>query len=474
MGNDTTARNEALLPADVYYGPETAKAKEYMKLCGATLAKYPKILTALGRVKKACAVTNKQILALEAGKADAIAAACDELIGGNFTDQFPLCAIGGFGAPLNTAANEVLAKRANEILSKNGLAGDICPGAHVNMGQSANDVLKTAKILAVYDEIGVLLEAFPYLEKPLAEKAEELKDIVKMGRTSYRDSIPVTLGQEFSGYHSQIKRNRLRLEEERARWNSVPLGATILGTGLGCMPGYFDAVCGNLSVICGRKITQSENIFDAMQSADAYVMLHAHIQSLAICTAKIAADIRLMASGPRSGLREITLKALQPGSSIMPGKINPVVPHMVMQISQRISANHAGLAVAASAGELDLGSTSSIVFKSIVDSMELMRKGMRIFGEKVVSGLTPQTERCRELAEQSLALSVVVSALFGSQAGKKIAELARENNITCKEAAVRDGLLNKAEADELFDVAALADIRKSEALFKKFLEGRAQ
>lgn len=457
--------------AKTYYGPETAKAKEYLHICGTTLVSYPQILAAMGRVKKACALTNKQIQTLDAQKADAIIAACDELIAGKFADQFPLSAIGGFGAILNVTANEVLAERANEILAGN--AGGVCPHDHVNMGQSANDVLRTAKVLAVYDAVGALLGNFAHLEKPLAGKAEALKDIVKVGRVSYRDAVPVTLGQEFSGYHSQIKRIRLRLEEERERWNSVPLGATVLGTGLGCKPGYFDAVCGNLSAVCGREITQSGNLFDAMQSADAYVMLHAHIQSLAICVAKIGIDIRLMASGPRAGLGEIALKALQPGSSIMPGKLNPVVPHMMMQMSQRISANHAGIAMAASSGELDLGSASSVIFKSLLDSMELIGKGMRIFGEKVVASVLPQTERCRSLAEQSLALSVVVSAVFGYRAGTRIAQLALEKNITCKEAAVRDGLLSQAEADELFDVSVLTDIRKSENLFQKFAGRRA-
>lgn len=307
------------------------------------------------------------------------------------------------------------------------------------------------------------------MEKPLADKSEELKQVVKMGRTSYRDAVPVTLGQEFSGYYSQIKRNRLRLEEERQRWNHVPLGATVLGTGFGCMPGYFDAVCESLSAVCGRKIVQSDNLFDAMQSTDAYVMLHAHIQSLAICAAKVATDIRLMASGPRAGLREITLKALQPGSSIMPGKVNPVIPHMVMQISQKISANHAGVALAASSGELDLGSTSSIVFKTVLDSMELIGKGMKIMGEKVVPGLTPNTERCRSLAEQSLSLSGVVGALFGYSVGKRVAQRAYEENITCKEAAIKEGVLSQGEADELFDVLTLTDVHKSERMFKKYM-----
>ena len=460
------------VPADAYYGTRTAEAGEYLNVCDTTLASYPQIVATVGKVKKACALTNKQIRALDPEKADAIIAACDDLIAGRLTDQFPLCVFGSFGAALNAAANEVLASRANEILAGKKDAGTVSPADHVNMGQSANDVMATARALVMHDEIGLLLEAVPYLEQPLADKAVEFRDVVKMGRTSYQDAIPITLGQVFSGFHGQIRRNRLRLEEEQKRWNAVPLGATALGTGLGCMPGYFDAVCGNLSAVCGREITRSENLFDAMQSADAYVMLHAHVQTLAMCAARIAADIRIMASGPRAGLSEITLKPLQPGSSIMPGKMNPVVPHMVMQISQRISANHAGVALAASSGELDSGPVSSVVAKGVIDSMELIRKGMKIFGQKVVTGVAPRTERCRSTAERSLSLSAVISALFGYETGGRIARIAAEKDVTCKEAAVLDGLLSRKEADELFDVLALTDIRESEKIFAKYMDKR--
>lgn len=455
-------------------GAETAGKTAPMNLCGTTVEAYPQILVAIGRVKKACALTNKEIGALDAAKADAIIAACDGMIAGRFRDRFPQCAFGGFGSLLNIAANEFLAGQANEILAAKGNSGSVCPNTHVNMGQSSNDVLKTAKALAVYDAIGTLLEYFPCLEKPLADKAEELKDVVKLGRTSYRDAVPVTLGQEFSGYLSQIRRNRLRLEEERGRWNKVPLGATVLGTGLGCMPGYFESVCGTLSAVCGREIVREDNLFDAMQSSDAYVMLHAQVQSLAICAAKIGVDIRLMASGPRAGLGEITLRAVQQGSSIMPGKLNPVIPHMVFQISQRISANHAGIAAAASSGELDLGSTSSVIFKNLLDSMELIGKGMKIFGERVISGVSPYAERCRSQAERSLGLSVVAGALFGHRTGKRIALIASEKDITCKEAAVLEGLLSQADADALFDVSALTDIHKTTQRFSAFLAGKAK
>ena len=472
---DIAGHEKKIVSGGVYCGSQTAKVEEYILLCGTTLASYPQILTAIAQVKKACAMTNKRIQALDARKADAIMSACDEMIAGLFADQFSLCAVGGFGTPLNIATNEMLAKRATELLIKDKSSSYyVCPNDDVNMGQSSHDVIKTAKILAVYDAVGVLLGYFPYLETPLMDKAYELKDVVKVGRTSYQDTVPVTLGQEFSGYHSQIKRNKLRLEKERERWNRVPLGATFIGTGLGCKPGYFDTVCDNLSTVCGRKIVQDENLFDAMQSSDTYVLLHAHIQSLAICASKMALDIRLMASGPRAGLREITLKALQQGSSIMPGKINPVIPHMVSQISQRISANHAGIAFAASSGELDLGSTSSVIFKNLFDSMELMGKGMKIFGEKVVSCVTPYTERCRDLAEQSLGLSPVISVLFGYEKGKKVAELAREKNITCKEAALQEGLLSRAVADEIFDVLSLTDVHRSEKLFEKHMRKSAQ
>lgn len=472
MYNNTITQDKTISSDKVVYGPETTKAMEYLHLCDMTIERYPQMLVALGKVKKACAMTNKQIQALDKYKADAIISACDELIAGQLTQQFPLSAIGGFGPVLNMVANEVLARRANYLLEKSSIKGDICPNTHVNMGQSSNDVIKTAQILAVYDEINYLLDATTYLEEPLLQKSIEFNDVVKMGRISYQDAVPITMGQEFSGYHSQIKRNRLRLAEERNHWQHVPLGATILGTGLGCKPGYFNAVCDNLSLVCGRTIKQSDNLFDAMQTADAYVMLHAHIQSLAICAAKIALDIRVMASGPRAGLREITLKALQPGSSIMPGKVNPVIPHMVTQISQKISANHAGIATAVCAGELELSSTSSVIIKSIFDSVELLGKGIKILGEKVVIDIKANKDHCREMAEKSLGLSTVINTLFGYETSLQVTKLATENNLTCKQAAIQAGLLSNDEADEIFNLDMLTNIELSEKVFSKFISSQ--
>ncbi len=467
-----TAMLNKIQPQGAYYGSRTQQALQLFSVSDFTYDEYPLLLAALARVKKACAMTNREIGALEADKAEAVMRACDEVAQGKLRGSFPLCVFPGSPGLLNTAMNEVLARRANELLTGSKDSGPVFPDADVNLCQSANDVVASARVLAMYDALTVLLEAVPHLERPLQEKAEELCETVKLGRAGYKDSFPVTFGQVFTGLMGQVRRNGKRLEEERARWTSVPLGATAIGTGLGTRPGYAEAVCRNLSKVCGRTVQADPNPFDSLQSADSYVLLHAHVQAMALCCGRIAADVRIMSSGPRAGLKEITLVPLQPGSSIMPGKMNPTVAHMVMQISQRVSANHAGLALAAGTGEMDLGPSSTVLFKAVFDSIELVSKGMSILGSKVINGLGVNTEHCQKAAENSLALAAVAAMRLGEAAGLRVAQRAEKDGVSCREAAVREQLLTEKEAGELFDVLALTDSRKSAQLCSPAAEKR--
>lgn len=473
MRKETDALGERMLPDDVYYGIQTARAMENFTVCETDYNSYPQFVAAVAKVKKACAITNREIGALDPAKAAAIIQACDEVVEGKLAGNFPLCVFRGSGTPLNMTLNEVLGNRANEILTGHKGSDVVHPNTHVNMCQSSNDVIPTAKMLVTYDEIGAVLEALPILEDALAQKAEEFREVVKMGRTCLQDAVPITLGQEFSGYHSQIRRNRLLLEKERQRWNSGVVGATAVGTGIGVMPGFIDRIYPNLSKVCGREIVCNPNLFDGLQSADSFVILHAHLQAIAICAGKIASDIRLMCSGPRAGMGDITIPAVQPGSSIMPGKVNPVIPDMMMQIGQKVCANHAGIAMAAYTGELDLGPSSAVLVKGLFDSTGLLAKGLRIFAEKTVRGITANEERCREQAEKSTSLATMVSALFGYKVGSRIAEIAYQEGISCKEAALREKLLTPEAAEDLFNVLDLTDVRKTEYLFRKYSSIRA-
>lgn len=468
MREEKDALGTKMLPENVYYGIGTQRALDIYTVSEENLNQYPELVYAVALVKKACAITNCEIKALGSEKADAIVQACDELVAGKLDGNFPLCIYRGSGTPLNMAVNEVLANRANEILTGEKGYDAVNPNTHVNMCQSSNDVIPTAKSITVYQMLDRVLEALPVLEKTLEDKAEEFADVVKMGRTCLQDAVPITLGQEFSGYHTQIRRGRKRLEEEQKHWNTSLMGGTAVGTGMGCMPGFADRINKNLSKVCGREIVANKNFFDAMQSADPFIYPSANLQAIAICLAKIAIDLKIMGSGPRAGMGEIVLPAAQPGSSIMPGKVNPVIPDMMIQIGQKVSANHAGLALGIFSGELDYGPTSAVPIKAFFSSCSLLYRSIPIFTEKVLKSISVNIERCRMDAEKSTSLATMVSALFGYPIGSKIAKIAYEENISCKEAALREKLLSPEAAEDLFNVLDLTDPRKTEFLFRKY------
>ncbi|MDO5537649.1 MAG: lyase family protein [Desulfovibrionaceae bacterium] len=472
MRKEIDALGEMMLPDDVYYGIQTERNRRCLDITDDTISAYPALIAAIAQVKKACALTNKEIGALDPDKAAAIVQACDEMTAGRFNDAFPLCIFRGSGTPFNMAANEVLGNRANEILTGHKGADAVHPNTHVNMCQSSNDVVPTAKTIAVWNEIGRVIAAAEHLEKAFSQKAEEFADVVKMGRTCLQDAVPITLGQEFSGYAAAMRRNRLRLEEERGHWCGGVLGATAVGTGMGCMPGYTDTIYKNLSAVCGREIHCDANLFDGLQASDGFIVLHAHLLALATAAAKAAYDIRLMGSGPRAGMGELVLPAVQPGSSIMPGKINPVMAEVMILACHRVAGNQAGTGFGAFSGELDLGPSSAVPIRGILESIDILTRAMTLFADKCVAGLAANEEHCRAAAESSTSLATMVSALFGYKVGSRVAKLAWNEGITCREAAERENLLTHEQADDLFDLLALTDVRKTEALFKKYSDIR--
>lgn len=458
---------ELELPENAYYGIVSERNRRAFDVGPLTLDNYPSYIRAVALCKIACARANVEIGALDSEKAKYIEMAAREVADGKFKGEFVVNIYRGSGTPTNMIVNEVVAHRANELMvgSK---TGPIHPNTHVNMCQSTNDLIPTAKEMVVYDELGKVIEAAGYFAEAFEKKAEEFADVIKMGRTCLQDAVPLTLGQEFGAYGHAARRLEKRLKIEREHWNKSCLGGTAVGTGMSCLPGFRAVIAEKLTEVCGRPIETEEDLFDGMMATDGLVIAHAHVQALATLVWKAARDIRLLGSGPRAGFGEINLPAVAPGSSIMPGKVNPVIPEMVFLTADRVSANHTGLVMGVLSGWLELGTSSGIPVKSFIESCDLLSRSMKVFVDKCVSGITANREHCLEMTEMSTSLATMVSTLFGYEVGTKIAHAAIDENITCKEAARRSGLLPVEAVEELFDVKNLVDPDRMEELFKKY------
>lgn len=472
MRQEKDALGTMELPDDAYYGIQTVRAISNFDVSPKTFNDYPNVVRALAEVKKACALANRDIEALAPEKADAIARACDEVIAGKFAGQFPVNVFRGCGTSANMNINEVVANRANEILTGKKGSDQVNANTHVNMCQSSNDIFPAVENIVTYRGIVELLEAVPLLEKALEDKTREFADVVKLGRTSMQDALPITFGQTFSGYAASVRRNRLLLEGYRDTFRTAILGATALGTGMGVMPGFIDKVYGHLSDIVGFPVRRHENLVDGMQNADHFLILSAYVKAIACMAGNMANDFRQLSSGPRGGFGELTLPAAGNECSLMPGKTNPVIPDLMVQIMHQVCANDWGVTLSVPSGESDIAPSAVINLMGTLESMELLAKGVRLFTDHCVKGLTANVETCRRYAEGSTSLATMVSALYGYGVGSTIAKLAYEEGITCKEAALREGLLPADAAEELFDVKKLTQLEATEAMFKKYKDMR--
>ncbi len=467
MRKEHDGLGELELPENAYYGIVTERNRRAFDVGALTLENYPSYIKSVALCKIACARANQEIGALDAEKAKFIEMAAREVADGKFKKEFVVNIYRGSGTPTNMIVNEVVAHRANELMtgSKN---GPIHPNTHVNMCQSTNDLIPTAKEMVVYDELGKLISATEFFAETLNKKGDEFADVIKMGRTCLQDAVPLTLGHEFHAFGHAALRLAKRLRTEREHWNKSCLGGTAVGTGMSCLPGFRAVIAKHLTSVCERTIETEEDLFDGMMATDGLVIAHAHVQALATLVWKTARDIRLLGSGPRSGIGEINLPAVAPGSSIMPGKVNPVIPEMIFLTTDRVCANHTGLVMGVLSGWLELGTSSGIPIKSFIDSCDLLARSLRVFSEKCIAGITANREHCLAMTEMSTSLATMVSTLFGYEVGTKIAHLAIDENITCKEAAKRSGLLPDEAVEELFDISSLIDPDKMEALFKKY------
>jgi aspartate ammonia-lyase len=439
------------VPAAAYYGVHTLRACENFPITGITIAAYPDLIRALAQIKKAAAEANRQLGLLDARRCEAIAAACREVIDGRWHDQFVVDVIqGGAGTSTNMNANEVIANRALELLGHaRGEYAHLHPNEHVNMSQSTNDVYPTALKLATYVGIFRLVDTMAYLRKAFERKADEFADVLKMGRTQLQDAVPMTLGQEFSTYAVMLGEDEERLKEAALLIREINLGATAIGTGINAHPEYAALVCRRLAEISGVPVVTSPNLIEATQDCGSFVQLSGVLKRVAVKLSKVCNDLRLLSSGPRAGLGELNLPARQAGSSIMPGKVNPVIPEVVNQIAFEIIGNDLTVSFAAEAGQLQLNAFEPIIAHSLFKSVLHLSNGCRVLADHCVSGITANRDLLRATVERSIGIVTALNPYIGYANATDVAAEAFRSGRGVAEIVLERGLMN---ADELAEV----------------------
>ena len=442
---------EIEVPADAYWGAQTQRALENFPAPEHTFDR--RFIEALGVVKKAAAETNRELGVLDAAIADPIVTAAEEVIAGEHDDQFVVTVFQtGSGTSTNMNANEVIANRAAELRGDPRGERVIHPNDHVNAGQSSNDVIPTATHVAARVAIETELQpALDRLAERLAEKERAFADVVKTGRTHLQDATPVTLGQEFGGYRTQVEHGGDRIAAASEELAELALGGTAVGTGLNTHPEFPERTIDRIGEETGLGFREAENHFEAQAAHDALSAAHGAIRTVAGSLTKIANDLRLLASGPRNGLGELDQPENQPGSSIMPGKVNPVVAEAVNQVHARVMGNDATVETGASAGQLELNLYKPVLADAVLESIELVAGASERFAERFVASLEANREHAADQVEQSMALATALAPSVGYDEAATIAKTALETGATVKTVAVEEGYLTAEEADELLD-----------------------
>ncbi len=439
------------VPAAAYYGIHSLRAKENFPITGQPVNR--EMIIAIAMVKKACALANFHASLLSKRKKDAIVKACDEIIDGQLHDSFIVDAIqGGAGTSMNMNANEVIANRALEILGKpKGAYQSVSPTDDVNKGQSTNDVIPTAGKIAVIRLLKKLDEQLDRLITSFDVKAREFDDILKMGRTQLEDAVPIRLGQEFNGYATSVRRCRKRLAKVGAEMHTVNLGGTAIGTGLNADIQYEELIVPTLSKVSHLGLKQAEDLIDATQNLDGFVAVSGSVKALAVTLSKICNDLRLIASGPRTGIGEINLPARQNGSSIMPGKVNPVIPEVVNQIAFNIIGNDQTITMAAEAGQLELNAFEPVVFYNLFQSIETITNGIATLIDNCIDGITANREHCARQLDSSVGTVTALAPYLGYQKSAEIAKKALKTGRSIRELVLEEGLLNEQQLDVMMD-----------------------
>jgi aspartate ammonia-lyase len=454
------------LPDDAYYGVQTERARRNFAVSGQTLGGQSALLTAIAQVKKAAALANLDIGVLREPVARAICQAAEEIVDGTLgPEQFPVDVLSaGGGVSPNMNVNEVIAARATEILGGRRGHDLVHPNNHVNAGQSTSDAMATAVNVALHRDILRLRDAVEHLAAVLRDKIAEHRDTVKLSRTCLQDAVPVTFGQAFGAYLAVVRRGAERLTSAAEACLDVPMGGTVVGTGLGVGAGYVEAIYPRLRETTGLPLRRHPDFFDAFQNGDVFQYVSTIFKALACGLIKIAKDLRILASGNRAGLGEIALPAVQAGSSFMPGKVNPVMAELVVQVGLQVCGNDTVVTMAVEGAELDFNAWTAVIVKNLFESIRLLTATMPLFADKCLRGLEVRVEHNRRAAESSLGLSTVVGGVYGYDAGARAAHHAAQTGMTIKQAVLDLGIASPATAERLLDPVVLTDATRSATL----------
>jgi fumarate hydratase class II len=440
------------VPADAYYGSQTQRAADNFPISGMTLP--AEFIQSLALVKSCAARVNAELHLLDPGLADAISEAAGEIVDGQHRDQFIVDIFQtGSGTSTNMNMNEVVASRANEILTgKKGGRSPVHPNDHVNLCQSSNDIIPTVIHIAALQRISdPLIPAMERLYQHLLQKSKDFKDVRKLGRTHLQDAVPVTLGQEFSGYARQVQLGVERVKAVEPRLAELALGGTAVGNGLNAHPEFARRTIAMISEYTQLPFTKAQNHFEAQAAQDAAVETSGALKTVAVSLVKIANDIRWLASGPRSGIGEIDIPALQPGSSMMPGKVNPVIPEAVIQVAAQVMGNDTTITIGGQGGTFELNTMLPVMAHNLLQSISLLASAVDVFAEKCVAGITANAETCSGYIEKSLALVTGLVPKIGYDKAAAIAQKAYETGRTVPEVARDENILSEAELDELLN-----------------------
>ncbi len=445
------------VPENVYYGVQSLRAAENFHITGLNM--HPEIINSLAYIKKAAAITNCEAGLLDKRRTQAIVQACDEILEGKFREDFIVDPIqGGAGTSLNMNANEVIANRAIEILGgKKGDYSVVNPNDHVNCGQSTNDVIPTAGKMTSLRLLKKLKKQLLRLHSALEQKADEFDGVIKMGRTQLQDAVPIRLGQEFKAYSVAILRDLNRMDKAMDEMRTLNMGGTAVGTGLNADESYLRRIVPNLSEISGMDLVQAYDLIDATQNLDSFVAVSGAVKACAVTLSKIANDLRLMSSGPRAGFGEINLPAKQNGSSIMPGKVNPVIPEVVNQVAFNAIGNDMTITMAAEAGQLELNAFEPIIFYCLFQSIDTIAYAVNTFVDNCVIGITANETRCRYFVENSVGIITAICPYVGYQKAAEIAKEAIKTGESVRKFIIETGLLTKEQMDEIMDPVQMTE-----------------
>ena len=456
---------ELQVPIDAYYGVQTQRAINNYKISNTKMCDYPEYIIAMAYVKMAAAAANAELGVLDKTIGDAIVAACKEIVAGKFWDQFPVDMMqGGAGTSVNMNANEVIANRALELMGhKKGEYQFCSPNDHVNCAQSTNDAYPTAFRYTFVRMNKHVEKALKDLIAAFRAKGEEFKDIIKMGRTQLQDAVPMTSGQEFNAFANNLEEELANLERNAVLLKEINMGGTAIGTGLNAVPGFAELCTKRMSEFTGDSFEKAPDLVEATPDTGAYVSYSAALKRLAVKLSKICNDLRLMASGPRCGLHEINLPAMAPGSSIMPGKVNPVIPEVTNQVCFKVIGNDTAVCFAAEAGQLQLNVMEPVIAECILESQTWLMNAMNTLRTKCVEGITVNAEHCYDMVKNSIGIVTALNPYIGYKNSTKVAKEALQTGRSVYDLVLEHGLMTKEKLDEALDPKAMT---ASHALLK--------